>query len=89
MKTSDIKLTEVQPETFSTIEGLDRYNESLGDDQPWCNITEIVVPSERDKSQLLKAFEYIHNLREIDSGYLAVNTIMHMYHCPDRITVKS
>jgi len=70
------------------IEQLDRYDDQLGDNQPWVLINEIVVPTERDKEQLLKAFEYIHNLREIDSDLMAVNSIMHMYQCPDKIKVK-
>lgn len=82
MKTTD------QDETFSLVEGLARYDESAGNDQKLCTITEIVVPTEYDKDQLLRAFEYIHNLRTIDSDYLAVNTVMHMYLCPDKIKVR-
>lgn len=90
MKTADLNLMEDdQDETFSIVEGLNRYDETAGDNQKWCTISEIVVPTERDKEQLLKAFEYIHNLRTIDSDYLAVNTIMHMYQHPDAIKVKA
>jgi len=69
-------------------ERLDQYDETLGDNQPWVSINEIVVPTERDKEQLLAAFEYIHNLREIDPNFMAVNSIMHMYQCPDKIKVE-
>lgn len=88
MKTTDLNLVDDQDETFSLVEGLARYDESAGNDQKWCTITEIVVPTEYDKDQLLRAFEYIHNLRTIDSDYLAVNTVMHMYLCPDKIKVR-
>ena len=73
---------------------LDRYDESLETDngrnpskQKWVTISKIQVPTERDKEQLLEAFTYIHNLRNIDSDYLAVNTLMHMYQRPDVIEV--
>lgn len=72
----------------SVTEGMARYDESAGDNQQWCTLTEIIVPTEQDKVQLLKAFNYIHNLREIDSDFLAVNTLMHMYQCPDKIKVQ-
>ena len=89
MKTTDLNLMEdEQDETSSLVEGLDRYDESAGDNQKWCTITEIVVPTEHDKDQLLKAFDYIHNLPTIDSDYIAVNTIMHMYLYPDKIKVR-
>lgn len=69
-------------------EGLDKYDEQLGNNQKWCEITEIVVPTEHDKQQLLKAFEYIHNLKTIDSDFMAVNSVMHLYEEPDKIKVK-
>lgn len=45
--------------------GLIRYDESAGDNQQRCSITEIVVPTERDKDQLIKAFHYIHTSRKL------------------------
>ena len=51
-------------------------------------ITEIIVPTKYDKDQLLKAFEYIHDLASINTDYVAVNTIVHMYLCPERIVVN-
>lgn len=69
------------------VDGLDRYDEALAEQQ-WCTITEIVVPTDHDKEQLLKAFKYIHDLRSIDSDYMAVNTIMHLYQVPELIKVR-
>ena len=86
MKVEDIT-AEDYPERVP--EGLERYDESLGNNQNWVAITEIVVPTQRDKEQLLKAFEYIHDLSTIDSDFIAVNTIMHMYQCADKIKVKN
>lgn len=65
------------------------YDENKGDDQKWVTITEILVPTEYDKEQLLLAIKYIHDLREIDTDFLAVNTLVHQYLVPDRIKVKS
>lgn len=82
---------EIDHEAFdydTATDGLVRYDESAGDNQRWCSITEIVVPTEHDKEQLVKALRYIHNLREIDSDFLAVNTLTHMYTYPDRIKVQ-
>jgi hypothetical protein len=52
-------------------------------------ITEIIVPSERDKDQLLRAIKYLHDNRTIDTDYYAVNSLVHMYEAPDRIKVRS
>jgi len=68
--------------------GLERYDESAGDNQKWVSIKKIIVETERDKEQLLKAFEYIHYLRDIDTDFIAVNTIAHIYQAPDLIEVK-
>jgi hypothetical protein len=88
VKTSDLNLVEQEDsEVFAPVEGLVRYGEATGDNQQWCTITEIIVPTEHDRAQLLKAFEYIHNLRTIDSDYLAVNEIMHLYQQPEKIKV--
>ena len=75
-------------ETILLTNNMDRYNEDLGDDeQPYVHITEIVVPTEHDKEQLLKAFEYIHYLEDIDPDFMAVNVIMHLYLRPEMIKV--
>ncbi len=39
----------------------------------------IVVPTEKDRKQLIKAFEYMHNLRCIDTDYILVNQLVHEY----------
>lgn len=64
-------------------------NRKKQENQQYVSLTKIVVPSEWDKQQLLMAFKYIHDLRNIDSDYMAVNTIMHMYACPDLIEVQN
>lgn len=66
-----------------------KYDEDLADDQPWVGIHKIIVPSEYDKEQLLLAFKYIHDLRCIDTDYLGVNTLIHIYECPEIIEVNS
>ena len=67
---------------------LDRYDHDGGDDQKWITIHEIVVETERDKEQLLAASHYIHNLLEIDTDYMGVNYIAHLYTTPDLIKVR-
>lgn len=68
---------------------MERYDESKGDDQKWVNITEIVVPTQYDKEQLLLAIRYLHDSREIDTDYLGVNTLVHQYEDPDVIKVRA
>lgn len=69
------------------IDGMVRYDESK-EEQQWVTIDEIIVPTEFDKEQLLKAIKYIHYLRNIDTDYMAVNTLVHIYENPDLIKVK-
>lgn len=83
-----MKMKEVEHEAWdykNVTEGLARHE----DDKPaeYVTITEIVVPSERDKAQLIKAFKYIHNLNEIDTDFIAVNLLAHLYQHPDLIKV--
>lgn len=69
---------------------LDKYDETKDQtEQLYVTINKIIVPTERDKQQLLEAFKYIHDLRCIDSDYMAVNTLMHMYQAPQLIEVKN
>lgn len=68
---------------------LDRYDETAGNDQKWITVHEIVVETQRDKDQLLATFQYIHDLVEIDTGYMGVNYVAHLYQCPELIRVKS
>lgn len=50
-------------------------------------IEKIVVKTDWDKEQLLLASEYIHGLRNIDTGYSGANILAHLYHNPDLIEV--
>ena len=68
---------------------LAKYEEVNGDNQKWVQITKIIVPSQYEKDELIKAFRYIHDLREVDCDYMAVNTLMHMYELEDRIEVQN
>lgn len=47
----------------------------------------IVVDSEVAKQQILLALRYIHDLREIDLDYVAVNYLAHLYETPEAIEV--
>ena len=38
----------------------------------------IIVPSEEDRQELMKAFEYFH-YRDVDSSFVAVNQLIHEY----------
>lgn len=64
-----------------------RYDEKLCGNQKWVNINEIIVASEWDKEQLLKAFKYLHNNFTIDTDFMAVNSLVHFYLCPEKIKV--
>jgi len=66
-----------------------RYKEESSDqDQQYVRINKIEVPTEFDKEQLLLASEYIHDMRELDTDFLAANTIAHLYTMPSIIEVK-
>lgn len=86
IRVSDFKHIELSLEQ----EGLERWDENLLEtEQNFVTINSIVVPTEYDKQQLLLAFEYLHNLREVDTDYHAVNTIAHIYTNPDLIEVSN
>lgn len=55
--------------------------------QPGC--IEIVVDSEADKAELLKAIEYLHDSRDIDTRFTMVNSFIHIYMNPDLIKVRA
>lgn len=42
----------------------------------------IVVPTERDRNELIEAFEHIH-YSDIDTNYVAVNQLAHEYLTPE------
>ena len=71
------------------VRGLQRYDQFPDDPTPEVDITKIVVPTVRDKVQLLLALQYIHDLRCIDTDYIAVNTLIHHYMCPELIEVEA
>ena len=56
--------------------------------QKYVGLKKIVVSSEFDKEQLLLAFKYIHDMWGLDTDYMAVNTIAHVYTRPDLIEVQ-
>ena len=43
----------------------------------------IVVPSERDREELMEAFEHLH-YTDCDTDYVAVNQLIHEYLTPER-----
>ena len=67
--------------------GLEYYVED--DDTKYVNITKIVVPTEYDKEQLLKASRYLHDCSGIDTDFYAINTLVHLYLNPDLIEVQT
>ena len=79
---------EVEDASMRYVEGLRRYDESKGRDQPWVNVTKIVVPTAFDKVQILLALRYMHDLRCIDTDYMAVNALVHQYKFPERVEVE-
>lgn len=48
----------------------------------------IIVSTEQEKIDLLKASKYIHDLRNLDISNDAVNTIAHLYLAPFLIEVN-
>lgn len=71
------------------IEGLRRWDDTLpAADQKYFQHIRIIARSEEDKDQLLKAFQYIHDMRELDTDYMAVNYLAHVYTNPDIISVE-
>lgn len=64
---------------------LEKYDNN---DPKVISITKIIVPTERDKQQLLKAIEYLHD-QNVDTDYYAVNTLVHLYEHSDRIEVDN
>ena len=65
--------------------GMDRYPEKGGFRD--VNIVKIIVSSEHDKEQLLKALHYLHDCY-IDTDFIAVNALVHIYEAPELIEVK-
>lgn len=57
---------------------LKRYPENDEDSIRFSEYT-IIVPTKRDRKELLEASRYLHDLRCIDTGYIAVNQLVHEY----------
>jgi hypothetical protein len=39
----------------------------------------IVVPTQKDKDELIEAFRYIHYLRDLNTNFVIVNQLAHLY----------
>ena len=65
---------------------LERYVEGQ-DTQNWVSIPKILTATQRDKEQILLALEYLHNNWTIDSDFIAVNLLIHLYEHPECIEV--
>jgi hypothetical protein len=80
----DIRLGQM-PEAFPD---LNRYVDTIhSSEQKWFQLKKIVVATEADKEQLLLASRYIHDMRELDTDYMAVNYLAHLYLAPWMIVV--
>jgi hypothetical protein len=80
----DIRLNRL-PEAYPD---LNRWKEDVhSSEQDWFKLKKIIVATEEDKEQLLLASRYIHDLRELDTGYMAVNYLAHLYMSPWMVVV--
>lgn len=62
---------------------MNKYDENLPMfKQKWTSY-KIIVPTEEDRAELMKAFEHIH-YSEIDTDYIVVNQLAHEYLDSDR-----
>lgn len=68
---------------------MERYPEDAAAEKKYVAITEIVVPTARDKDQILRAIKYLHDNLTIDTEFYGVNTLVHMYERPDLIKVQA
>lgn len=68
---------------------MERYPDNEDEQPKYVAIKSIVVPSQRDKNEILLALKYLHDNRTIDTDYYAVNTLVHMYLRPDLIIVEN
>jgi hypothetical protein len=64
--------------------GLQRFKKNT---QPTFEIKGITVDSEESKKQLMLALAYIHDWADVDTNFVAVNTLIHLYKNPNLITV--
>lgn len=81
-----MKLAGDGAKVWAECEGLERYDNSKPSKNVFLN--RIVVKDEYSKQQLLLALEYIHNIQELDTDYMAVWELVHLYENPDMIIVE-
>lgn len=77
-----------EPEVASQLESYCDTNDP-NFKKSFVEISKIIVPSEFDKQQLLLVSKYFHDLRNIDTDLMAVNTIAHLYTQPELIEVQN
>lgn len=61
------------------VPGLDRYPEDDTLPAIYPRITKIVVPDEYSREQVMRALRYLHDQFSTDTGYMAVNFLVHLY----------
>lgn len=65
-----------------------RYSPDPQEKDPWHpSILKITVTDQKTKDELLTASRYVHN-RNIDTDFMMVNTLAHLYQRPELISVK-
>ena len=69
--------------------GLIRWDGTDVDQLNGQGISKIVVSSEEVKDQLIRTFKYLHDLRQVDTNFLMVSSLVHHYLAPDTIEVQS
>ena len=57
---------------------MDKYNEEETLDGVIWTKYKIIVPTERDRNELMDAFEHIH-YSDVDSDFVVVNQLIHEY----------
>lgn len=85
---SDKNKKPTQAENLKLLNRYDWDNEDKPDMQKWFNLVRIVVKTEEDKEQLIRASYYLHNLEDIDTDIMAVGFLAHLYQMPNLIEVE-
>ena len=62
---------------------MDKYNEEETLDGVIWTKYKIIVPTERDRKELMDAFEHIHD-SDINNDFVVINQLMHEYMTPER-----
>ncbi len=68
---------------------LKRYKENVVDSEIKYTEYKIVVPTKRDRKELLEASRYLHDLRCIDTDYITVNQLVHEYELIGDLNIHS